>query len=354
MRSQSAAWSPPSSPARDPLPDEARLAPRFPRPSRLDSSWSCPGEKAAKAAREARAGDASARCSSTSRATAGRRARSAELAPDEIATVVVEVRSITSRPGAAARDEAARRGARRRRDGDDDGRRSSTSRGCERRYRPGTRLLLTGKYQAAQRGFRVIEHAETGELVATGEDMATYPASTGCRRSRSRRWCTSTAATARDVLEPLPARLRVLERLPDRWAALDAAHFGDQEGGRRRLAFDEFLLLQIALLRRRSRRREGARAARARAAGRADRALAARTRCRSRRPATSARAMAAVDDDVARRPADAAAADGRGRLGQDRRRALRDAARRRVGRPGGADGADRDARRAALRRRCRS
>ena len=55
------------------------------------------------------------------------------------------------------------------------------------------------------------------------------------------------------MLEPLPARLRVLERLPDRWAALDAAHFGDQEGGRRRLAFDEFLLLQIALLRRRAR-----------------------------------------------------------------------------------------------------
>ena len=67
----------------------------------------------------------------------------------------------------------------------------------------------------------------------------------------------------RDVLEPLPARSARCERLPDRWAALDAAHFGDQEGGRRRLAFDEFLLLQIALLRRRARRREGARAARA-------------------------------------------------------------------------------------------
>ena len=62
------------------------------------------------------------------------------------------------------------------------------------------------------------------------------------------------------MLEPLPARVRALERLPDRPAALIAAHFGDQEGGRRRLAFDEFLLLQIALLRRRARRREGARA----------------------------------------------------------------------------------------------
>ncbi len=48
----------------------------------------------------------------------------------------------------------------------------------ERRYRPGTRLLLTGKYQGP-RGFRVQEHAETGEQVTTGADMATYPASDG-------------------------------------------------------------------------------------------------------------------------------------------------------------------------------
>src|SRR6185503_11543066 len=54
--------------------------------------------------------------------------------------------------------------------------------------------------------------------------------------------------------------MRAVERLPDRAAALDAAHFGDQEGGRKRLAFDELLLLQLGLLRRRARRRESARA----------------------------------------------------------------------------------------------
>ena len=220
----------------------------------------------------------------------------------------------------------------------------------ERRYRPGTRLLLTGQVPGPRRGFRVNEHAETGELVATGEDMATYPASDGLTigadrgaRARAPRRRSATRS------EPLPARLRALERLPDRAAALDAAHFGDQEAGRRRLAFDELLLLQIALLRRRALRREAAHARAARAAGRADRALARRTRCRSRRPATSAPRWPSIDDDVAQRAPDAAAADGRGRLGQDRRRALRDAARGRVRRPGGADGADRDARRAALR-----
>jgi ATP-dependent DNA helicase RecG len=58
-----------------------------------------------------------------------------------------------------------------------------------------------------------------------------------------------------DVLEPLPGRLRTRERLPDRLGALAAAHFpsfeGEQEAARRRLAFDELLLVQLALLRRR-------------------------------------------------------------------------------------------------------
>ena len=106
--------------------------------------------------------------------------------------------------------------------------------------------------------------------------MATYPASEGLTSVQIAALVHEHRATMRDVLEPLPARIRALERLPDRAAALDAAHFGDQEGGRRRLAFDELLLLQIALLRRRARRREGAQAAALDAAGRADRALAAR------------------------------------------------------------------------------
>ena len=49
----------------------------------------------------------------------------------------------------------------------------------ERRYRPGTRLLLTGKYQG-HRGFRVNEHAETGELVADGRGHGDLP---GLRRA---------------------------------------------------------------------------------------------------------------------------------------------------------------------------
>ncbi len=61
-----------------------------------------------------------------------------------------------------------------------------------------------------------------------------------------------------DVVEPLPAAIRTRERLPDRAGALAAMHFprtpAEPELGRRRLAFEELLLGQLALLRRRAAR----------------------------------------------------------------------------------------------------
>ena len=183
----------------------------------------------------------------------------AELSMDEIATVVVQVRSITSRP-------VRKRGMKPLVTAvvaDATGTMEATffnQPWLQRKYAPGTRLLLSGKYQARNR-FRVQFHAETGEEVgAASDEMATYPATDGLSTTQilalARQW----RGAAQESMEPLPARLRVLERLPDRAAALDAAHFGDHEGGRRRLAFEELLLVQIALLRRRARRREGARA----------------------------------------------------------------------------------------------
>ncbi len=63
------------------------------------------------------------------------------------------------------------------------------------------------------------------------------------------------------VGEPLPARLRACERLPDRTAALAAMHFPrgaeEAEGARVRLAFEELLTMQLALLRRRALRGQG-------------------------------------------------------------------------------------------------
>jgi ATP-dependent DNA helicase RecG len=62
-------------------------------------------------------------------------------------------------------------------------------------------------------------------------------------------------AAVDDVVEPLPAAIRVAEKLPPRRDAVAAAHFGDREAGRRRLAFDELLLDQIVQLRLRQERR---------------------------------------------------------------------------------------------------
>src|SRR4051812_32414230 len=257
-RSQSVGVKPTEFASHVPLPDVAAMAPRYPKPSRLDLRVAFPGEKAEKAAEKLGIETVGELLDHIPRDRRAARLIGA-LAMDEVATVVVQVLAITS-------CQVRRRGMKplvSARVSDESGTMSVTffnQPWLERRYRPGTRLLLMGKYQGP-RGFRVNEHAETGEVAAVGDDMATYPASEGLSSVQIAALVHEHRATMRDVPEPLPARIRVLERLPDRAAAFDAAHFGDQEGGRRRLAFDELLLLQIALLRRRARRREGARAA---------------------------------------------------------------------------------------------
>jgi ATP-dependent DNA helicase RecG len=245
----------------DPLSDEDAAAvgpPRYPRPSRLGTALPVSPAKAAAAAQRLGLLTVGDLLEHLPRDRQSARTIAA-LVPEETATVVAEVRSIASRP-------VRRRGMRPLVEAvvaDETGTMKATffnQPWLERQYRPGTRLLLQGKYQARNR-FRVSFHAPTGELVGSaGEEVATYPATDGLSSTQilalARQW----RGAAQEALEPLPARLRAIERLPDRAAALDAAHFGDHEGGRRRLAFEELLLLQIALLRRRARRREGARA----------------------------------------------------------------------------------------------
>jgi len=245
----------------DPLDDDALRAagpPRYPRPSRLATPLEVTPAKAAAAAERLGLDTVGALLDHLPRDRQSARTI-AELSMDEVATVVVQVRSITSRP-------VRKRGMKPLVTAvvaDATGTMEATffnQPWLQRKYAPGTRLLLSGKYQARNR-FRVQFHAETGEEVgAASDEMATYPATDGLSTTQilalARQW----RGAAQESMEPLPARLRVLERLPDRAAALDAAHFGDHEGGRRRLAFEELLLVQIALLRRRARRREGARA----------------------------------------------------------------------------------------------
>jgi ATP-dependent DNA helicase RecG len=181
-----------------------------------------------------------------------------ELTPEETATVVVEVRSISSRSVRSRKMRPLVEAV----VADATGTMKATffnQPWLERKYRPGTRLLLQGKYQARNR-FRVQFHAPTAEAVGAGGEVATYPATDGLSSTQVLALVREWHGAVFEVAEPLPARMRTLERLPDRAAALDAAHFGDHEGGRRRLAFEELLVLQLALLRRRALRRDGARA----------------------------------------------------------------------------------------------
>jgi len=129
------------------------------------------------------------------------------------------------------------------------------------RYPPGTRLLLTVRTDARGR-VSVTAHAPTELQVAAEAQIAQYPASEGIDSTRILALMREHRDALADTLEPLPARIRTTERLPDRPAALTALHFpvdeGEAEAGRRRLAFEELLLVQLALLRRRARRERAA------------------------------------------------------------------------------------------------
>ncbi|HSD76475.1 MAG TPA: DEAD/DEAH box helicase, partial [Solirubrobacteraceae bacterium] len=178
----------------------------------------------------------------------------AALAPGEQATVVVQVRGIASRP-------VRRRGMRPLVEAtvaDETGPMKATffnQPWLVQKYPPGTRLVLHGTFEARNR-FRVSSHAPTTEAAGSdAEAVAHYPATEGLSSTQILALVREHHGAIADAPEPLPGRLRAAERLPDRPAALEAAHFGDLEGGRRRLAFDELLLVQLDLLRRRARRR---------------------------------------------------------------------------------------------------
>jgi ATP-dependent DNA helicase RecG len=185
----------------------------------------------------------------------------AQLRPGEQATVAVEVESIAARPvrrrgmrplvEATVFDETGAMGAA-----------FFNQPWLVDRYRPGTRLLLHGKARPGGR-FAVVHHAPGGELAgaqAAGE-IAHYPATMGVSSTQIAALVRAHRGALADVAEPLPARMRAAERLPDRAGALAAVHFprgGEEaEAGRARLAFEELLLMQLALLRRRALRGSG-------------------------------------------------------------------------------------------------
>jgi ATP-dependent DNA helicase RecG len=238
-------------------PAQLSAAPvRYPRPSRLAQRLRVEGTKAEHAA------------ATLGLQTVGdllehlprdrREARAvAQLVPGESATVIVQVRGIASR-------SVRRRGMRPLVEAtvaDDTGPMKATffnQPWLVAKYPAGTRLLLHGKYEPGKR-FTVQAHARTADAASGAEAVAHYPATEGLSSTQILAMVGAHADAFAEVLEPLPAQLRARERLPDRAAALVRSHFPiadtDQALGRRRLAFEELLLVQLALLRRRAHRR---------------------------------------------------------------------------------------------------
>ena len=130
----------------------------------------------------------------------------------------------------------------------------------------GTPLLLHGKLRRGNQ-FWVSEHellGAAGAGVHTLGLVPVYPASQGITAERLRSLTWDAYDRVRDVVEPLPGRLRASERLAERPAALATMHFPDRpeepDDARRRLAFEELFLLELALAGRKRARAEGARA----------------------------------------------------------------------------------------------
>ena len=117
--------------------------------------------------------------------------------------------------------------------------------------RPGVRVRLRGK--SNRFGFNVKSH-DFGEGSANADFAPVYPASEEISAQKLRALVAAALPRAGDYWDPLPAALRVGERLPLKRDALTAIHRPEAEGeaerGRRRLAFEELLILQIGIARR--------------------------------------------------------------------------------------------------------
>jgi ATP-dependent DNA helicase RecG len=132
------------------------------------------------------------------------------------------------------------------------------------KLQPGTRVRLRG--QLERNGFKVRSYDLNG-VSATADFAPVYPASEEVTPKRLRGLVERALPNARDLPDPLPAPLKAREALPLRADALVALHrpgsLEEGEAARRRLAFDELLVLQVGL----ARARAGHAEARARALG---------------------------------------------------------------------------------------
>jgi ATP-dependent DNA helicase RecG len=127
----------------------------------------------------------------------------------------------------------------------------------------GTELLLHGTRELGG-GFRVARHEVGGAGLHTVGLVPEYPASEEVPSYRLRAFVEEVLPRARFLPDVLPSALRDEEGMPLRADAIRAAHrprtLDEAEAARARLAFEELLLLQLSIQRRRRALEEGVRA----------------------------------------------------------------------------------------------
>ncbi|MGH2350897.1 MAG: ATP-dependent DNA helicase RecG [Chloroflexota bacterium] len=125
--------------------------------------------------------------------------------------------------------------------------------------RPG-QVLFSGKVEYGRDGAPQLAAPEfefdSDNLLHTGRLVPFYAKTEGLSDKQLRTWARlALEATDEHVHDPLPDDVRRAERLLDLGTALAQAHFPDDDErlaqALRRLAFDEFLLIQLGVLRRR-------------------------------------------------------------------------------------------------------
>src|SRR5438874_1774401 len=141
-------------------------------------------------------------------------------------------------------------------------------------HREGERVRLSGDVKWVGRSLQfsqpALERADA-EAVHTGRLVPIYRLTEGLKAGQVRRWLHTAieggprrTAIVGEVPDLLPAQVRERHRLPDIASALRQVHFPDDTArllaARRRLAFDELLVLQLALAQRRERWRAQAKA----------------------------------------------------------------------------------------------
>jgi ATP-dependent DNA helicase RecG len=172
--------------------------------------------------------------------------RIAELFGDQEAVIEGEVRSFSSRRRGRLKILTARVA-------DETGEIKATwfnQPWVESKLSAGTHVRLRGR--SNRHGFAVSSYDLEGEE-ETADFAPVYPATEDISQKKLRDLRGQALALVRDVVDPVPASLRTHERLPSRHDALLALHRprtpAEAEAARAGLAFEELLVLQLALLR---------------------------------------------------------------------------------------------------------